>query len=74
MLLRAIAYAIKVSDYSGCRIITVDSKQEAQGFYEKFGFKVVGPRKHQEIVPMYLDWHKNLMNLEEGQRKITEWK
>ena len=33
-----IAYT-NISDYSGCRFITVDAKIASQGFYEKFGFQ-----------------------------------
>ena len=33
-----IAY-MRISDYSGCRFITVDAKVESQGFYVKFGFR-----------------------------------
>ncbi len=39
----------------GCRLITVDSKQNAKSFYEKFGFKLVISKQDIETIPMYLD-------------------
>jgi GNAT superfamily N-acetyltransferase len=41
ILLTSIGKAIKISDEIGCRYITVDSKPDSIGFYEKHGFKVV---------------------------------
>ena len=38
MLLKIFAIWIRLSKYIGCRIITVDSKPEAVGFYKKFDF------------------------------------
>ncbi len=38
MLLAAIGKAISISNDIGCRYITVDSKPESMGFYEKHNF------------------------------------
>ena len=46
------------SKYLGCRVISLDSKQNAIKFYEKNGFKILrGENKKQ--VPMYLDVELN---------------
>jgi GNAT superfamily N-acetyltransferase len=59
MLSEILTLTIKLSEYVGCRIITVDSKQEPVGFYEKFGFKRA-TRKTSDPVHMYMDYHRLL--------------
>jgi len=59
MLREILALTIMVSEYVGCRIITVDAKPESVGFYEKFGFKRVMSRRS-DPVPMYMDYHRLL--------------
>ena len=46
----------QVSQNIGCRVITVDAKEHALGFYKKFAFMEVASKKHQENIPMYLDF------------------
>jgi GNAT superfamily N-acetyltransferase len=59
MLGEVLALTIKLSEYVGCRIITVDAKQESVGFYEKFGFKRANS-KLSDPVHMYMDYHRLL--------------
>lgn len=42
----------------GGRFITVDAKNSALGFYQRFGFRAVPSQKNNEIVSMYLDFRK----------------
>jgi hypothetical protein len=53
-LLTSIGKEIKISDEIGCRI-TVDSKPESIGFYEKHGFKVVIKYRNSNFPKMYLN-------------------
>ncbi|MBN2287645.1 MAG: hypothetical protein JXI43_14455, partial [Tissierellales bacterium] len=50
--------------YIGCRIITVDAKPDAVGFYVKFAFhEAVSDSKKlkgRDSVPLYIDIHKEL--------------
>lgn len=55
MLLKILIIMRKISEYVGCRIITVDSKPESVGFYQNFGFKIA-LRRHIDTVPMYKDY------------------
>jgi len=57
LLLAAIGKALKISDEVGCRFITVDSKQDSIGFYEKRGhFELAKKNKKNKSYPtMYLD-------------------
>ncbi|NJD52760.1 MAG: GNAT family N-acetyltransferase [Candidatus Methanoperedens sp.] len=57
MLLAAIGIAIDVSNKVGCRYITVDSKPESIGFYEKNNFKVIEQYKHSDFPKMYLNMY-----------------
>lgn len=57
MLLAAIGKAISVSDDIGCRYITVDSKPESMGFYEKHNFKIVEKYRQSEFPKMYLNMY-----------------
>ncbi|MBU4492226.1 MAG: GNAT family N-acetyltransferase [Euryarchaeota archaeon] len=56
MLLAAIGKAISVSNDIGCRYITVDSKPESIGFYEKHGFKMVEKHRH-KFPKVYLNMY-----------------
>lgn len=57
MLEYATAVALKLSDdISGCRILTVDSKKNSVGFYQKFGFELAKINtKNIETIPLYKD-------------------
>ncbi|VVB88012.1 Acetyltransferase (GNAT) domain protein [uncultured archaeon] len=57
ILLAAIGKAINVSNDIGCRYITVDSKPESMGFYEKHNFKVVEKYRYSEFPKMYLNMY-----------------
>jgi len=57
ILLTSIGKAIKISDEIGCRYITVDSKPESIGFYEKYGFKVVEKYRKSDFPKMYLNMY-----------------
>jgi GNAT superfamily N-acetyltransferase len=59
MLGEVLTLTITLSRYVGCRIITVDSKRESVGFYEKFGFKRA-TSKLSDPVHLYMDYHKLL--------------
>jgi hypothetical protein len=59
MLREVLALTIMISEYVGCRIITVDAKPGSVGFYEKFGFKRA-MSKRSDLVPMYMDYHRLL--------------
>jgi len=64
MLMRIFAIWIRFSKYIGCRIITVDAKPEAVGFYKKYGFqdahKDQKKLKGRDTVPLYIDIHREL--------------
>jgi GNAT superfamily N-acetyltransferase len=62
LLLKVLAITIRLSEYVGCRMITVDSKPDSIGFYRKFGFNPAH-RKAQETVPLYIDYHRTLREL-----------
>jgi ribosomal protein S18 acetylase RimI-like enzyme len=68
MLLKIFAIWIRLSKYIGCRIITVDSKPEAVGFYKKFDFHeaIIDKRKIKDngTIPLYIDIHKELERTE----------
>jgi GNAT superfamily N-acetyltransferase len=56
MLDYATAVAIKLSDeISGCRILTVDSKNDSIEFYQSFGFKLANTETIGDTVPLYKD-------------------
>ena len=59
MLYLTIAIAYRISHYSGCKYITVDSKRESALFYEQFGFiRVYGSKSDTpgNLVHLYLDY------------------
>lgn len=64
MLLKIFSIWIRFSRYIGCRIITVDAKPDAVGFYVKFAFHeaIFDTRKlrGRDTVPLYIDIHKEL--------------
>jgi GNAT superfamily N-acetyltransferase len=64
MLLKIFSIWIRFSRYIGCRIITVDAKPDAVGFYVKFSFHeaIFDQRKlkGRDTVPLYIDIHKEL--------------
>lgn len=56
LLLIAVGKALKISNEVGCRFITVDSKQDSIGFYEKRGgFELVKKHKNMMYPTLYLD-------------------
>jgi len=67
MLIKIYTIWIEFSRYVGCRIITVDAKPEAVGFYEKFSFqKAIIQRKKlqgRDTIPLYIDIRKELERL-----------
>ncbi len=54
MIEMAFSYLFRIHDYSGCRVMTVDSKKGCEGFYEHFGFKRAS-KKRDDSTPMYMD-------------------
>jgi len=56
MLKVVIKLALNISEISGCRILTVDAKPKAVGFYIKYGFRKV-LRKSDDTIPLYRDFH-----------------
>ncbi len=57
ILLAAVGKAISVSNDIGCRYITVDSKPESTGFYEKHNFKMVEKYRGSKFPKMYLNMY-----------------
>ena len=55
LLLAAVGKVHHLSQEVGCRYITVDSKKEAVGFYEKNGFKIIKKYENRNFPPMYLN-------------------
>ena len=55
LLSAAVSIALNVSKYVGCRYMTVDAKQEAIGFYEKYGFTVVERTRSKNEPSLYLN-------------------
>jgi predicted GNAT family N-acyltransferase len=58
MLVECVATAFIIAEYSGCRIITVDAKENSTGFYERYGFKKVNMETGFETITMYVDLNK----------------
>jgi GNAT superfamily N-acetyltransferase len=57
LLLSAVGKVHHISEEVGCRYITVDSKREAIGFYEKNGFKIIKKYENRRFPPMYLNMY-----------------
>jgi len=72
MLLKVFSIAIALSRYTGCRIITVDSKPNSVKFYQKFGFKPAN-RKKRDTVPLYRDFHRAVEDSDRIEREISEY-
>jgi len=70
MVAKAISIVVKLSKYTGCRIITVDSKPGRESFYGQFGFKRA-QAKAQDTIPMYFDYHKYLTGARRLERPIS---
>lgn len=64
MLFAAVGLAIDVSEITGCRYITVDSKPESVGFYVKHGFKAVKTTSKREYTALYLNMQPIMEELE----------
>jgi GNAT superfamily N-acetyltransferase len=58
MLLRIFIIVLHVSQFSGCRIITVDSKPGAVDWYRKKGFTLAHMKPHEDTIPHYMDFHR----------------
>lgn len=63
MLQRTLAIALNLSNYSGCRFITVDAKKDSIGFYKKYGFKIPesmgNDMNSRDSIPLYRDLNRN---------------
>jgi GNAT superfamily N-acetyltransferase len=57
LMLAAIGMAIDVSSKVGCRYISVDSKPESVGFYERHGFKLIERYRNSDFPKMYLNMY-----------------
>lgn len=55
LLLTSIGKSISISNEIGCRYVTIDSKPDSIGFYEKYGFKVVEKYRNSDFPKMYLN-------------------
>src|SRR5690606_30742797 len=58
MLIEVFTIVGGISEQIGCRIVTVDSKPSAVGFYEQYDFhRAIGdPKNHpKDTVPLYFD-------------------
>jgi GNAT superfamily N-acetyltransferase len=64
MLLKIFALWIRLSKHIGCRMITVDAKPEAVGFYKRFSFHDAiidqNKLKGKDTIPLYIDIHREL--------------
>lgn len=52
----------KISKEIGCRYLTVDSKRESMGFYQKYDFVLVEKTAKKQYPTFYLDMHMALGN------------
>ena len=64
MLLKTVAIAMRLSQYVGCRMITVDSKPDSEGFYQKYGFQKVLIKKKADTIPLYRDFYRSYQEAE----------
>jgi GNAT superfamily N-acetyltransferase len=58
MLLRVFIIVLHVSQFTGCRIITVDSKHGAVEWYRKNGFTRAQVKPRDDTLPLYMDFHR----------------
>lgn len=64
MLLKTVAIAMRLSRYVGCRMLTVDSKQDSEEFYLKYGFQRALTKKKKDMIPLYRDFHRSYQESE----------
>jgi GNAT superfamily N-acetyltransferase len=67
LLLSAVGKVHHISQEVGCRYITVDSKREAIGFYEKNGFKLIKKYEKRKFPPMYLNMYPIIQKIAQMQ-------
>jgi hypothetical protein len=65
MLIRIFVIVLHVSQFTGCRVITVDSKTGAFDWYCKKGFTRAQMKPRDETVPLYMDFHRFVSQEEE---------
>ncbi len=65
LLLAAVGKVHHLSQEVGCRYITVDSKRDAVGFYEKNGFKILKKYENRNFPPMYLNMYPIIQRIEQ---------
>lgn len=65
LLLAAVGKVHHLSQEVGCRYITVDSKREAVGFYEKNGFKIIKKYENRNFPSMYLNMYPIIQRIEQ---------
>ncbi|BBL68123.1 GNAT family N-acetyltransferase [Methanoculleus chikugoensis] len=68
MLLKTVAIAMRLSQYVGCRMITVDSKPKSEGFYLKYGFQRALMKKKKDTIPLYRDFYRSY---QEAERRMS---
>ncbi|WP_292731204.1 GNAT family N-acetyltransferase [Methanoculleus sp.] len=66
MLLKTVAIAMRLSQYVGCRMITVDAKPKSEGFYLKYGFQKALINKKKDTIPLYRDFYRSYQEAEKG--------
>ncbi len=67
LLLAAVGKVHHISQEVGCRYITVDSKRDAIGFYEKNGFKIIKKYENRKFPPMYLNMYPIIQGIAQMQ-------
>lgn len=55
MMQEIITIAFLLTQYIGCKVITVDVKPDALPYYESFAFQKVKSKNRHETIPLYLD-------------------
>lgn len=63
LLLAAVGKVYQISKDIGCRYITLDSKRESMGFYERFGFKQIKKYINRSYPPMYLNMYPIVLSM-----------
>ncbi|MDK2975118.1 MAG: hypothetical protein PWP08_1489 [Methanofollis sp.] len=66
MLLKTVAIAMRLSRYVGCRMITVDSKPNSEGFSLKYGFQRAIVEKKKDTIPLSHDFYRSYQETEKG--------